>query len=129
MLRRPWDRAVRRDSVHRTVAGCGRNPNQSRDPNEIERGVATLAQFANGGLILTASPTAPVHRDLIIALAARHKLPAVYVERLFAAAGGLVSYGPDFVDQYRRAAGYVDRILRGRSQPTCRCRRPPSTSW
>jgi ABC-type uncharacterized transport system substrate-binding protein len=83
------------------------------DANEIERGVAALAQFANGGLILTASPTAPVHRDLIIALAARHKLPAVYVERLFAAAGGLVSYGPEFADQYRRAASYIDRILKG----------------
>jgi putative ABC transport system substrate-binding protein len=64
-------------------------------------------------LILTASPTAPLHRDLIIALAARHKLPAVYIERLFAAAGGLVSYGPEFADQYRRAASYVDRILKG----------------
>jgi ABC-type uncharacterized transport system substrate-binding protein len=83
------------------------------DANEIERGIAALAQFANGGLILTASPTAPLHRDLIIALAARHKLPAVYIERLFAAAGGLVSYGPEFADQYRRAASYVDRILKG----------------
>ena len=83
------------------------------DANEIERGIAALAQLANSGLILTASPTAPVHRDLIIALAARHKLPTVYVERLFAAAGGLVSYGPEFVDQYRRAASYIDRILKG----------------
>jgi len=62
---------------------------------------------------LTASPAGPIHRDLIIALAARHKLPAIYIERLFAAAGGLLSYGPDFADQYRRAASYVDRIFKG----------------
>jgi putative tryptophan/tyrosine transport system substrate-binding protein len=83
------------------------------DANEIERGVAGLAQFANAGLILTASPTAPLHRDLIITLAARHRLPAVFIERLFATAGGLLSYGPDFADQYRRAASYIDRILKG----------------
>jgi putative tryptophan/tyrosine transport system substrate-binding protein len=83
------------------------------DTTEMERDVAALAQFADGGLILTASPSAPVHRDLIIALAARHELPAVYIERLFAVAGGLLSYGPDFTDQYRRAASYVDRILKG----------------
>jgi len=80
---------------------------------EIERDVEALAQSANAGLILTASPASVVHRDLIIALAARHKLPAIYVERLFAAAGGLVSYGSDLADQYRRAARYVDRILKG----------------
>ena len=62
---------------------------------------------------MTASPAGPIHRDLIIALAARHKLPAIYIERLFAAAGGLLSYGPDFADQYRRAASYVDRIFKG----------------
>ena len=62
---------------------------------------------------MTASGAAPLHRDLIITLAARHKLPAVYYERFFVAGGGLISYGPDFVDQYRRAAGYVDRILKG----------------
>ncbi|MGC2471135.1 MAG: ABC transporter substrate binding protein [Pseudolabrys sp.] len=62
---------------------------------------------------MTASPAGPIHRDLIIALAARHKLPAIYVERLFAAAGGLLSYGPDFANQYRRAASYVDRIFKG----------------
>ena len=62
---------------------------------------------------MTASPAATRHRDLIVTLAARHKLPAVYYERFFVAAGGLISYGPDFVDQYRRAAGYVDRILKG----------------
>ena len=88
-------------------------PINVRDPTEIERGVTAVAQSGNGALILTAAPQGPVHRDLVIALAARHKLPAVYVERLFAAAGGLVSYGPDFVDQHRHAARYVDRILKG----------------
>ena len=68
---------------------------------------------SNGGLIVTASASAIVHRDLIITLAARHKLPAVYPYRFFVTAGGLISYGPDLIDQYRRAAGYVDRILKG----------------
>ena len=80
---------------------------------EIERGVAAFARSANGGLILTASALSQLHRDLIIALAARYKLPAVYEERDYVAAGGLVSYGSNFLDQYRRAAGYVDRILKG----------------
>jgi putative ABC transport system substrate-binding protein len=84
-----------------------------RDAPEIERAVAAFARSPNGGLILTASGLAFVHRDLIITLAARHKLPAVYFERSFVAAGGLISYGPDFIDQYRRAASYVDRILKG----------------
>jgi len=83
------------------------------DAADIERAVAAFARTANGGLIVTANPLAEVHRDLILTLAARHKLPAVYVERHFVAAGGLISYGPNYVDQYRRAAGYVDRILRG----------------
>ena len=89
------------------------NPVNMRDAGEIERAVATFARPSNGGLIVTASNLADVHRDLIVTLAARHKLPAVYNERLFVAAGGLISYGPDFVDQFRRAAGYVDRILKG----------------
>jgi putative ABC transport system substrate-binding protein len=83
------------------------------DAAEIEREVAAFAQSPNGGLILTASALSAVHRDLIITLAARHKLPAVYQERNYVAAGGLISYGPNFVDQFRRAAGYVDRILKG----------------
>jgi ABC-type uncharacterized transport system substrate-binding protein len=66
------------------------------------------------------------HHDLIIKLAARYKLPTVYYERFFVAAGGLISYGVDRIDQYRQAAGYVDRILRGRSRPTCRCKRRQS---
>ena len=88
-------------------------PINMRDAGEIERAVAAFARSSNGGLIVTGSGLAQVHRNLIITLAARHKLPAVYFERFFVAAGGLISYGPDFVDQYRRAAGYVDRILRG----------------
>jgi putative ABC transport system substrate-binding protein len=84
-----------------------------RDAGEIERAVAAFARDSNGGLIVTGSPAATFHRELIIALAAWHRLPAVYANRQYAAAGGLISYGPDFVDQYRRAAGYVDRILKG----------------
>ena len=89
------------------------NPVNVRDAGELERAVAAFARSPNGGLIVTASGGAAVHRDLIVTLAARHKLPAVYYERFFVAAGGLISYGTDFVDQYRRAAGYVDRILKG----------------
>jgi ABC-type uncharacterized transport system substrate-binding protein len=83
------------------------------DAVEIERAMAAFARSPNGGLILTSSSAAVLHRDLIIMLAARHKLPAVYYERYLVAAGGLISYGPDYVDQYRLAAGYVDRILKG----------------
>src|SRR5262249_26779018 len=83
------------------------------DPAEIANSVAAFARAPNGGLILTASALSAVHRDLIISLAARHKLPATYQEQSYAVAGGLVSYGPNFPDQYRRAAGYVDRILKG----------------
>src|SRR5262249_31216200 len=83
------------------------------DAAELERELVGFAQSANGGLILTASALSSVHRDLIITLAARHRLPAVYLERVYAEAGGLISYGPSFIDQYRRAAGYVDRILKG----------------
>ena len=84
-----------------------------RDAGEIERAVTAFARSANGGLIVTASALATLHRDLLIALAARLKLPAVYPYRYFVTVGGLISYGPDFVDQYRQAAGYVDRILKG----------------
>jgi putative tryptophan/tyrosine transport system substrate-binding protein len=83
------------------------------DAGEIERALASFARSPNGGLIVTGSALAQLHRDLIIGLAARHKLPAVYFERAFITAGGLVSYGPDLVDQYRLGAGYVDRILKG----------------
>jgi putative tryptophan/tyrosine transport system substrate-binding protein len=93
--------------------GVELRPVDVRDAGEIERALAVFAGSPNGGLILTGSALAIVHRDLIIALAARHRLPAVYYERYFAAAGGLVSYGADVVDQFRLAAGYVDRILKG----------------
>ncbi len=93
--------------------GVDVSPIDVRDAAEIERAVAAFAHSANGGLVMTASPLAVVRRDLIIALAARHKLPAVYFERFFVAAGGLISYGPNFLDQFRRAASYVDRILKG----------------
>jgi putative ABC transport system substrate-binding protein len=89
------------------------SPVNVRDANEIERAIVTFARASNGGLIVTASALSVVHRDLIITLAARHKLPAVYYRRIYATAGGLISYGPDVVDQNRRAAGYVDRILKG----------------
>jgi len=85
------------------------SPFNMRNASEIERAVTTFARSANGGLVVTGSPSGTVHRNLIIALAARNKLPAVYPFRLFVTDGGLISYGPDFVDQYRRAAGYVDR--------------------
>jgi putative ABC transport system substrate-binding protein len=88
-------------------------PVNMRDAGEIERTVAAFAGSPNAGLIMTSGPSARLHRDLIITLAVRHKLPAVYYERSYAAGGGLISYGPDFLDQYRLAAGYVDRILRG----------------
>jgi putative ABC transport system substrate-binding protein len=83
------------------------------DVAEIKREVAAFAQSGNGSLISTASALSAVHRDLIIALAAQHKLPAVYQERNYVTAGGLISYGPNFVEQFRRAAGYVDRIFKG----------------
>jgi putative ABC transport system substrate-binding protein len=89
------------------------SPINMRDVGEIERGVAAFARSPNGGLIVTGSALAVVHRDLIVTLAARHRLPAFYYARFFVTAGGLVSYGPDFLDQYRLAAGYVDRILKG----------------
>ena len=88
-------------------------PINLRDTTEIEHAVAAFARSGNGGLISTSSAFAAVHRDLIITLAAQHKLPAVYIARLYVASGGLISYGPNFVDQHRQATSYVDRILRG----------------
>jgi len=96
-----------------TSLGVEALPVSVRDAAGIEHEVAAFARPANSGLILTVSGLAYVHRDLIITLAARHRLPAIYPERAFAAGGGLISYGSHQVDQYRRAASYVDRILRG----------------
>src|SRR5262249_4150303 len=102
-------------------------PVSVRDAGEIERAVAAFARTSNGGLVVTSSALTVRHRDLIIALAARHKLPAVYYRRYYAASGGLISYGYDLFDQYRRAAGYVDRILKGEKPADLRCRRRRST--
>jgi putative ABC transport system substrate-binding protein len=89
------------------------SPVSVRDAKEIERAVAAVARSTNGGLIVTGSASATVHRDLIITLAARYKIPAIYSDRFIVTRGGLISYGPDRIDQFRRAAGYVDRILKG----------------
>jgi putative ABC transport system substrate-binding protein len=89
------------------------SPVNLRDASEIDRVIAAFARGGDGGLIVTAAGSAMLHRDLIVTLAARHKLPAVYPDRSFVAAGGLISHGPDRTDQYRQAAGYVDRILKG----------------
>jgi putative ABC transport system substrate-binding protein len=93
--------------------GMEASPVNVRDVGDIERDIAAFARSSNGGAVVTASPEALRYRDLIITLAARHRLPTVYAYRSFVSEGGLLSYGPDFVDQYRRAAGYVDRILKG----------------
>ncbi len=88
-------------------------PVNVRDAGEIERDIAAFARSSNGGLVVTSSALAAGHRDLLVALAARYKLPAVYFDRSFVAAGGLISFGTDLTDQYRRGASYVDRILKG----------------
>jgi ABC-type uncharacterized transport system substrate-binding protein len=93
--------------------GLDVSPVNVRDAGEIERAVTAFARSANGGLVVTASALSLVHSELILALAARHKLPAIYPRRSFVAAGGLISYGFDALDQVQRAAGYVDRILKG----------------
>ncbi len=118
--------AVLRDAG--TVAGVGQfaviqsvassvgidvSPIDLRGPAQIDRVIATFAQRPNGGIILSAGATGAANVNLIIAAAARYKLPAVYIQQPFVAAGGLISYGPNFPDQYRRAADYVDRILKG----------------
>jgi putative ABC transport system substrate-binding protein len=89
------------------------SPVGARDPGEIERGITAFSRNSNSGLIVPGSAFAAVHYNLIATLAARNKLPAIYFARMFVTAGGLISYGIDFVDQYRQAAGYVDRILKG----------------
>jgi len=89
------------------------SPVDVRDAGEIERAVTAFADRPNGALIVTASAFTAIHRELIIALARRHQLPAVYPFRYYITSGGLISYGPDPIDQYRLAAGYIDRILKG----------------
>jgi ABC-type uncharacterized transport system substrate-binding protein len=93
--------------------GLELRPIDVRDAAEIERGITTFGQGSNSGMIVSGSPAQSAHRDLITSLAAKHRLPAIYNARFFAAAGGLISYGADFNDQSRRAASYVDRILKG----------------
>ena len=100
-----------------------------RDSSELESVVAAQAREPNGGLIVMPDAFMNAHRVEITSLAARYRLPAVYPFRFFAEFGGLLSYGNDLIDNYRRAAGYVDRILKGEKPATCRCRRRPSTSW
>jgi ABC-type uncharacterized transport system substrate-binding protein len=89
------------------------SPVDVHDEREIERAITAFARSPNGGVIVTAAPLATRHRDMIVKLAARLRLPAVYASRVFVTAGGLVYYGPNLIDQYRRTAGYVDRILKG----------------
>jgi putative ABC transport system substrate-binding protein len=93
--------------------GMELRPLDVRDAGEIERAVAAFARSSNDGLIVTSNGVALVHRNLIVSLAMRHRLPAVYPFRVFVTAGGLISYGPDTIDPHRRAAGYIDRILKG----------------
>ena len=93
--------------------GVELRPIDMRDAGEIERAVVAFARLPNGGLIIVGAPSAVVHRNLIVTLAARHQLPAVYPLSYFARSGGLMSYGPDSIEPYRRAAGYIDRILKG----------------
>jgi putative ABC transport system substrate-binding protein len=115
-----WDPAIAAGigqfAVIQSVApslGVELSPVDVRDAREIERDIAAFARSGLGGMIVTASALTLTHRDLLVTLAARHRLPAIYVGREFVVAGGLMSYGADFADQYRRAAGYVDRILKG----------------
>jgi putative tryptophan/tyrosine transport system substrate-binding protein len=99
-----------------------------RDAGEIEQDITRFARSPNGGLIVTTSALSEIHHKLVIALAAQHKLPTIYYRRYFVTSGGLISYGYDIFQQFRGAAGYVDRILKGRSRPICQCRRRLSTS-
>ena len=93
--------------------GAELKPIDARDADELGRSITAFARAPNGGLIVAVSAAALTHRDLIITLAAQYKLPAVYSDRFNVTSGGLISYGPDRIDQFRRAAGYVDRILKG----------------
>ena len=95
------------------VLGVQLTPVDVRDAGEIDRAMAAFARGSNGGVIVTAGTLATAHRELITTVAARHKLPAVFPTRYYVSGGGLISYGPDLIDQFRRAAGYVDRILKG----------------
>jgi putative tryptophan/tyrosine transport system substrate-binding protein len=105
--------------------GMEASPVNVRDVGEIERNIAALAHSSSGGVVVPESPEASRHHDLIITLTARHRLPAVYPYRSFVIDGGLISYGPDMIDEYRRAAGYVGRILKGEKPADL----PSSSAW
>jgi putative ABC transport system substrate-binding protein len=117
VLREPGPAAIGQWAVIQSVAasfGVELSPiNVQRDAAEVERAVAAFARVPNGALIVVVSGASLTHRDLIVTLAARHQMPVVYYNRFFVAGGGLISYGANVIEQYRRAAGYVDRILKG----------------
>jgi putative ABC transport system substrate-binding protein len=116
VLREPAAAGIGQWTMIQAVAqslGAELKPIDARDPEELERSISAFARVSNGGLIVAVSAAALTHRDLIIALATRHRLPTVYSYRVFVTYGGLMTYGPDIPSQYRRAAGYVDRILKG----------------
>ena len=116
VLREPAAAAIGQWAMIQAAAqplGAELKPIDARDADELERSITAFARAPNGGLIVAVSAAALTHRDLIIALATRHRLPTVYSYRVFVTYGGLMTYGPDIPSQYRRAAGYVDRILKG----------------
>src|SRR6266446_4851651 len=116
VLREPGAAAIGQWAIIQAVAqslGVELKPIWLPNASEIERTISAFAGSPNGGLIVAVSAAALVHRELIVTLAARHRLPAVYAYRVFVTSGGLITYGPDISSQYRRAAGYVDRILKG----------------
>jgi ABC-type uncharacterized transport system substrate-binding protein len=116
VLREPGVAAIGQWAMIQAVGqslGAELKPIGLRDAGEIERAVTAFARSPNGGLIVVVSAAALTHRELVVALAARHRLPTVYAYRVFVTSGGLIAYGPDIASQYRRAAGYVDRILKG----------------
>jgi putative ABC transport system substrate-binding protein len=131
VLREPGNAAIGQWAIIQAVAGSMgievKPINVSGAAKEVEGAISTFAAVPNGGLITIVSAASLMHRDLILSLATRHRTPAVYAYRSFVAKGGLASYGANIVDQYRRAAGYVNRILKGRSRPICRCKRRPGT--
>jgi putative ABC transport system substrate-binding protein len=116
VLREPGAAAIGQWTMIQAVAqsfGAELKPIDLRDASEIERAVTTFARSPNGGMIVAVSAASLIHRELIVRLAAQHRLPTVYAYRIFVTHGGLITYGPDIASQYRRAAGYVDRILKG----------------
>jgi len=119
---------VKRTCVFAAPVGLELSAIGLRDAYEVEQAIAAFARDPNGGLVVTASAFASNHPQSIVTLASRHKLPAVYPFRYFVDAGGLICYGPDFIDQYRRALFTSIAFLRARSRPTCQCRPRQNTS-